>query len=155
MSTQAYIITKHGDYYYGASCHWDGYPEGLGADLLSMITPDKDSVAIEQDIFDIVKEGDMSYLGEPYYEYDSKPFKYKSLKTMLRKVNGCFVDYIYLYNCGQWYVACAEYAIDVIDFYRLSSFFKNNNPQEFMGEDYQEHIFRDKTPDSIVTIRSK
>lgn len=41
------------------------------------------------------------------------------------------------------------------DYYRLSLFFKNNNPQEFMGEDYQEHIFRDKTPDSIVTIRNK
>lgn len=39
--------------------------------------------------------------------------------------------------------------------YIITKFFKNNNPQEFMGEDYQEHIFRDKTPDSIVTIRNK
>lgn len=72
MSTSAYIITKHNDYYWGAMCNWDGYPDGLGSDLLNM-----------------------------------------------------------------------------------TIFFKNNNPQEFRGEDYQEHIFRDKTPDSIVTIRNK
>lgn len=27
MSTSAYIITKHNDYYWGAMCNWDGYPE--------------------------------------------------------------------------------------------------------------------------------
>lgn len=72
MSTSAYIIIKHNGYYWGAMCNWDGYPYGLGSDLLNMTMKDK-----------------------------------------------------------------------------------NNNPQEFRGEDYQEHIFRDKTPDSIVTIRNK
>lgn len=52
-------------------------------------------------------------------------------------------------------ISYTTYDVDVIDFYRLSLFFKNNNPQEFKGEDYQEHIFRDKTPDNIITIRSK
>lgn len=28
MSTSAYIITKHNDYYWGAMCNWDGYPVG-------------------------------------------------------------------------------------------------------------------------------
>lgn len=91
MSTSAYIITKHNGYYWGAMCNWDGYPDGLGSDLLNMTMADKNS----------------------------------------------------------------NTDVDVIDFYRLSLFFKNNNPQEFKGEDYQEHIFRDKTPDNIITIRSK
>lgn len=155
MSTSAYIITKHNGYYWGAMCNWDGYPDGLGSDLLNMTMADKNSNTIEQQIFDTIKNGDMSYLGEPYMEEGSEAYKFKSLKTMLRNIVGCFVDYIYLYNCEQWYVARAQYDVDVIDFYRLSLFFKNNNPQEFKGEDYQEHIFRDKTPDNIITIRSK
>lgn len=154
MSTSAYIITKHGGYFWAAYSHWDGYLAGLGSDLLSMIAPDKDSSTIEQDVFNVVKEGDMSYLGKPYNDDVSKPLKFKSLKTMLRKVNESYVDYIYLYTCGQWYVARRKYEANVIDFYRLSLFFKGNL-QEFRGVDYQEHIFRDKTPDSIVTIRNK
>ena len=43
----------------------------------------------------------MSYLGKPYNDDVSKPLKFKLLKTMLRKVNESYVDYIYLYTCGQ------------------------------------------------------
>lgn len=100
MSTSAYTITKHNDYYWGAMCNWDGYPDGLGSDLLNMTMKDKNNDTIEQQIFDTIKDGDMSYLGEPYMEEDSEAYKFKSLKTMLRNIVGCFVDYIYLYNCG-------------------------------------------------------
>lgn len=43
MSTSAYIITKHNDYYWGAMCDWDGYPDGLGSDLLNMTMKDKNN----------------------------------------------------------------------------------------------------------------
>lgn len=43
MSTSAYIITKHNDYYWGAMCNWDGYPDGLGSDLLNMTMKDKNN----------------------------------------------------------------------------------------------------------------
>jgi hypothetical protein len=42
MSTTSTIIAKFGDKYRGISCHFDGYPEGVGKTLLNFYSnPDK------------------------------------------------------------------------------------------------------------------
>ena len=67
MSTNSnigYVSKEDGKIHY-VYCHWDGYYNGLGADLYNRFT-DYDSVV------ELVEKGDMSYLEEPYTERGEK-----------------------------------------------------------------------------------
>lgn len=100
MSTNSNIGYQHKD---GAVtvvyCHFDGYLDGVGQDLLDMTYYD----AVE-----MVDQGDMSYVGEPYTERgesfeDNKPEQYDSLEHAKTACEGP-----YLYICqldGQWIVS--------------------------------------------------
>lgn len=40
MGTRSLILEPHGDGFQGRYCHWDGYPEGVGAALLHIVQRD-------------------------------------------------------------------------------------------------------------------
>ena len=56
MSTRSAIIMRDGNRYRGIYCHWDGYPEGVGAVLLKHYRDD-DKIRRLMDL------GDISILG--------------------------------------------------------------------------------------------
>jgi hypothetical protein len=57
MATRSFIITPTGDSLFrGVYCHWDGYPEGVGATLAEHYTDD-------EKIDRLVKLGSLSSLG--------------------------------------------------------------------------------------------
>ena len=93
-------------------CHWDGYLEGVGAELLEQY----DSL---DKVEELIKGGDMSSLGDHYaqmperaeYPYsetweDHKPKTFQNEYTLMSDLRGdVFIEYIYLFRDGKWFVS--------------------------------------------------
>ncbi|AEC53195.1 hypothetical cyanophage protein [Synechococcus phage S-CRM01] len=74
--------------------HWDGYPEGLGKDL-------KENYTNFADILNLVMQGDMSIIGEPYSARgeDCPPRLDKSEEEYVSNSE----EYSYLWKDGKWH----------------------------------------------------
>jgi hypothetical protein len=93
-------------------CHWDGYLEGVGAELLEQY----DSLGMVEEL---IRGGDMSSLGShyaqmpdrkepPYSETweNNKPKTYQNEYTLMIDLRGdVFIEYIYLFRDGKWFVS--------------------------------------------------
>ncbi len=93
-------------------CHWDGYLEGVGAELLEQY----DSLGMVEEL---IRGGDMSSLGShyaqmpdraepPYNETweNNKPKTYQNEYTLMSDLRGdVFIEYIYLFRDGKWFVS--------------------------------------------------
>lgn len=72
MATRSFIIAPTGDSLYrGIYCHWDGYPEGVGATLAEHYTD-------EEKIDRLIKLGSLSSLGERVEPSDSAAHSFSS-----------------------------------------------------------------------------
>lgn len=98
MSTNSYIAyQKENGKYRLVYCHFDGYPDGVGASLLGYYNS-------LEDVIKLVEAGNMSTVGEPYtdrgetYEMNA-PQDYDSFDS---KPN---IEYLYVFQEGKWIVS--------------------------------------------------
>lgn len=93
-------------------CHWDGYPEGVGKDLLNL------SFNSTSEVEDFIEEGSRSTVHESYYEkYGEsrgeeleKPDVHKSVDAYY---NSDIEEYGYLFTKNSnWHVKSAYGTID-------------------------------------------
>jgi hypothetical protein len=73
-------------------CHWDGYPEGVGHDLL------KDFNSYDKAL-EMILEGDHS---TPYESYTSKGEDWESNRPEQRTQPRCHEEYLYVFKDGEW-----------------------------------------------------
>jgi len=80
-------------------CHWDGYPDGVGRDLLNMGFNSTDEVE------EFINEGDRSTVELSYKAWrneDCPPLEHDSVSSFF---NGDIEEYGYLYTTkGEWIV---------------------------------------------------
>jgi len=88
-------------------CHWSGYLEGVGAELLEQY----DSL---DKVKKLIMRGDMSKLGDYYIDWEregetwekNKPRIYQNEYTLMSDLRGdVFIEYIYLFRDGRWFVS--------------------------------------------------
>lgn len=119
MSTNCRIAlrTKEGKYE-SIYCHWDGYPDGVGATLsiyykdiekikglisLGDISCLRNEIGKKQDFENPNEEWTLSYhrdRGEPWK--DTKPITHDDLGSLLIFSNASTAAYLYIYENGKW-----------------------------------------------------
>jgi len=120
MSTRSYISKKQSDDSFKAIyCHFDGYPEGVGAVLTNTF---KDDVKVDK----LLELGSLSYLGSDIDELndfnnpnpdqsvtmayhrdrgeDLEIKEFSNLEEMLEFFEGSWGEYLYVYENGTWLV---------------------------------------------------
>ena len=75
--------------------HFDGYPDGVGADLLSL-------EQTEDAVREFISHGDRSSSFGPYYKDQGETDVDPGISTF----NGLIgtMDYLYVFRAGQWFV---------------------------------------------------
>jgi hypothetical protein len=79
--------------------HWDGYLEGVGAELQSYTT--------QAEVEELIAGGDRSSLTDGFYsergEQGVDPTDYDSFAEFFEAVQGCWGEYYYIFKDGVWY----------------------------------------------------
>jgi hypothetical protein len=79
--------------------HWDGYLEGVGAELQEYTT--------QAEVEELIAEGDRSSLTEGFYkdrgEEGVEPTDYDTFTEFFAAVEGCWGEYYYIFKDGTWY----------------------------------------------------
>jgi hypothetical protein len=89
MSTRSFIAIENTDKSVTfAYCHFDGYPEGVGRDIVGMG---------RREIRAIINEGAMSCIGEPYGNGRSTKHA-KDMASFLQAFRASSCDYAYVLN---------------------------------------------------------
>ena len=73
-------------------CHWDGYPEGVGQDLL-------DDFNSYDKALELILEGDHS---TPYEPYTGRGEDWVSNRPDQRTEPICYEEYLYVFKDGEW-----------------------------------------------------
>ena len=120
MATRSFIARQTEAGYEGVYCHWDGYPEGVGA-VLQEHYRDPNKIA------ELLSHGDISILRETvgtkhsfddrnveettYYGRDrgetgsvNRPFKFVLLPTGLKRAESIGCEFFYLFTHRRWFV---------------------------------------------------
>jgi len=110
-------------------CHWDGYLEGVGAELLEQYN----NLGMAEEL---VKRGDMSSLGNYYIDWEresetwerNKPKIYQNEYALMSDLRGdVSIEYIYLFRDGRWFVSeqiCKDDKNAYMDFVMYHTKFK-------------------------------
>ena len=106
MSTRSLIAVKKEDKSYDAIyCHFDGYPEGVGAMLL-------ENYNTKELVEKLISNGDMSSIGETtekcvFYHRDREEElnirSYKTKRDLNKAYKDSWCEYLYIFNKGVWY----------------------------------------------------
>ena len=99
MGTRSLVGVMVGDKCRAVYVHWDGYLDGVGADLQSYTTQE----AVEE----LISHGDRSSLDGGYYkergETGVDPTDYATFEAFFDAANGCGAEYYYVFKDGVWY----------------------------------------------------
>ena len=104
MSTRSYIALKEGNGYRGIYCHFDGYPEGVGAILTNHYTN-------LNKIQNLISQGHASYLEKSieesrfYHTWINEPLQidgYNSAKELESTAAHMGCEWLYLFQDNQW-----------------------------------------------------
>ena len=106
MATRSRIATKREDGYESIYCHWDGYPEGVGATL-------KEHYTDQNKIDELIALADLSSLGETPAEEHTTSYnrwrdegttskKHKTLEEVKKWAKDQWVEYLYVWNGTEW-----------------------------------------------------
>ena len=95
------IVTTEG--FRAVYCHWDGYPEGVGATL-------KSSYSTLEQARSLVEKGDLSSLGDTlesseFYTSRGEELKvetFKSESDWLEWASACSCEYAHLFKDDKW-----------------------------------------------------
>jgi hypothetical protein len=105
MATRSTIALNTTEGFMAIYCHWDGYPEGVGATLKSFYSTFEQAKAL-------VEKGDLSSLGETlesseFYADKGEELKVETFKSdsdWLEWANNCGCEYAYLFKGDKWIV---------------------------------------------------
>lgn len=125
MATRSFIATYNGDTheYTAIYCHWDGYPEGVGATL-------RDHYTSSGQIDTLLTYGDISSLRDTLFDTQSERYKlrgdtdvdartFRFLYEMTDYYRGCGCEYGYIWRGDRW--ECLKLDPQEINLYELES----------------------------------
>jgi len=105
MATRCYIVDKLSETAFEAIyCHWDGYPEGVGATLASHYKTD-------EKVEELIRNGDLSSLGDTikessvFYsdtEIGHPASVHKTFEEVLESAKNVGCEYVYVFAEGVW-----------------------------------------------------
>ena len=99
MGTRSLVGVMVGDKCRTVYVHWDGYLEGVGAELQGYTT--------QAEVEELISHGDRSSLEDGYYkdrgEEGVEPTDYDSFAELLEAAEGCWAEFYYIFKDGVWY----------------------------------------------------
>ena len=99
MGTRSMVGVMVGDKCRAVYVHWDGYLDGVGAELQEYTT--------QAEVEELIAEGDRSSLTDGYYkdrgEKGVEPTDYDTFAEFFEAVEGCWAEYYYIFKDGVWY----------------------------------------------------
>ena len=99
MGTRSFVGVMVGNKCRAVYVHWDGYLEGVGAELQDYKT--------QAEVEELVSHGDRSSLDGPYYkdrgEVGVDPVDYDSFDEFYDAADGSGAEYYYIFLNGVWY----------------------------------------------------
>ena len=99
MGTRSMVGVMVGDKCRAVYVHWDGYLEGVGAELQSYTT--------QAEVEALIADGDRSSLTDGYYkdrgEKGVDPTDYDTFAEFFEAVEGCWGEFYYIFKDGVWY----------------------------------------------------
>ncbi len=99
MGTRSMVGVMVGDKCRAVYVHWDGYLDGVGAELQGYTT--------QAEVEELISHGDRSSLDGGYYkdrgETGVEPTEYATFEEFFDAVNGCGGEYYYVFKDGVWY----------------------------------------------------
>ena len=111
MSTRSNIAIKEKDDSVTVSyCHQDGYPEYTGKILLEHYNTEEKARALVENGYVNTIELTIEETKEARrtLEYIPGPEYFHNLVMYMREVDSVFIEYIYLWRDGQWWVSISE-----------------------------------------------
>ena len=125
MGTRSNIAyKKEDDSIVSSYCHYDGYVEHNGVMLLKHYNGEKQAR-------ELVDNGYMSSLGSTIEEinkgrvHKEKPEEFKTEYLMMRDIDTLFIEFIYLFKDGGWYVSHSM-SLHTPDGYRDTQFYHSS-----------------------------
>lgn len=99
MGTRSFVGVMQGDKCRAVYVHWDGYLEGVGAELQEYTTQAK--------VEELISHGDRSSLTEGFYkdrgETDVHPRVFDTFNEFLNTCENSWGEYYYIWKDGVWY----------------------------------------------------
>ena len=98
MGTRSFVGVMVGDKCRAVYVHWDGYLEGVGAELQGYTT--------QAEVEELIAGGDMSSLGDYYKdrgETGVEPKEFDDFEYFYDYVDGSWAEYYYIFKDGVWY----------------------------------------------------
>ena len=98
MGTRSFVGVMVGDKCRAVYCHWDGYLEGVGAELQDYTT--------EAEVLELIADGDMSSLGDYYKDRGdtgTEPKEFDTFEEFYDYADGSWAEYYYIFKDGVWY----------------------------------------------------
>ena len=98
MGTRSFVGVMVGDKCRAVYVHWDGYLEGVGAELQDYTT--------QEEVLELVAGGDMSSLGDYYKDRGDTgvdPKEFATFDEFYDYANESWAEYYYVFKDGVWY----------------------------------------------------
>ena len=99
MGTRSMVGVMVGNKCRAVYVHWDGYLEGVGAELQGYTT--------QAEVEALISHGDRSSLEDGYYkdrgEKGVEPTDYDTFAEFFEAVEGCWGEWYYVFKDGVWY----------------------------------------------------
>jgi len=99
MGTRSLVGVMQGDKCRAVYVHYDGYLDGVGAELQGYTT--------QEQVEELISHGDRTSLEGPYYkdrgETGVDPTEYTSFEDFKSAADGCGAEYYYIFSDGVWY----------------------------------------------------
>ena len=98
MGTRSFVGVMVGSKCRAVYVHWDGYLEGVGAELQGYTT--------QAEVEELIAGGDMSSLGDYYKdrgETGVEPKEFDDFEYFYDYVEGSWAEYYYVFKDGVWY----------------------------------------------------
>jgi hypothetical protein len=109
MSTRSNIAIKEKDDSVTVSyCHHDGYPEYTGKILLEHYNTEEKARALAENGYIRLLEKTIEETNEENFRSRTQPEYFDRLVMYMSEVDSVFIEYIYLWRDGQWWVSISE-----------------------------------------------
>ena len=98
MGTRSFVGVMVGDKCRAVYVHWDGYLEGVGAELQDYTT--------QEEVLELIADGDMSSLGDYYKDRGdtgTEPKEFATFDEFYEYADGSWAEYYYIFKDGVWY----------------------------------------------------